>query len=164
MQGRLWPPRAPGSHACLTCGHLPGQPPSLGACVHRQEEPTAALTRRPREGPAKPSLRSGRRLVLRHCGSLRLGSAHFSFLGRAAQVVASFVRGLGPTHSLLGPFRSVIPEGNYPCAFGRFHFSTGQQWLGTRVPQNSGPLAASGAQESVRFSREERSSPFAFQC
>lgn len=102
----------------------PSRAASLPGClVHRQEEPTAALTRRPREGPAKPSLGSGRRLVLRHCGSLRLGSAHSSFLGRAAQGVASFVRGLGPTHSLLGPFRSVIPEGNYPCAFGRFHFS-----------------------------------------
>ena len=43
------------------------------------------------------------------------------------------MRGLGPTHRLLGPFLSMIPEINYPCACGGFK------------------QAASGTQELMRF-------------
>lgn len=50
------------------------------------------------------------------------------------------LRGLGHTHGLLGPFRSVIPEGNYPCAFGRFLF----HWTAVARYQNSTELWVTG--------------------
>lgn len=84
-------------------------PTWLPVCVPRQEE--HASRRR-----ACQALALVRRLVLRHCGRLDwemhsvLFQPHLSFLCRVAQVEVCLVRGVGPTHSLLGPFLSMTPK------------------------------------------------------
>lgn len=147
-------------------GNLPSW---LPVCIPRQEEHTS--TRR-----ACQTLSHVRRLVLRHCGRLDwevhsvLFQPHLSFLCRVAQVEVYLVRGVGPTHSLLGPFLSMTPEINYPCACGEFLSLENSGWIPKSHTARGHwqPLvikqAASGAQELVRFSRGERGPLLAFQC
>lgn len=113
------------SDACLVYGHLPGQPPTLATGVPRQEEATCCHYTPPQRRGCQ-ALAHVRRPVLRHCGRVDwevhsgLSQPCVSSLCRVAQVEVYLVRGLGPTHSLLGPLLSTIPEINYPCACGRF--------------------------------------------
>lgn len=107
----LWPPSWATSH------------PGYG--VPRQEEATCCHYTPPQRRGCQ-ALAHVRRPVLRHCGRVDwevhsgLSQPCVSSLCRVAQVEVYLVRGLGPTHSLLGPLLSTIPEINYPCACGRF--------------------------------------------
>lgn len=118
---------------------LPSRETAHPGYLHPQARGSHCCYYTPPQRRAHQALAPVRRLVLRHCGRLDwevhsvLSQPQLSSLCRAAQAEGYLVRGLGPTHRLLGPFLSMIPEINYPCACGGFK------------------QAASGTQELMRF-------------